>query len=125
MKTNSTLLLIYLVSLAGSLSAAPLPTRDPLVRTVDLNVGEAAQVLLSDGTRAEVKVISLKEDRDQVCFAVRRAEVMVEVNGKPTKLVSATYHLPVKSGGVQIDCTITKGYNSNGTASSWNLEKER
>lgn len=124
MKTNSTLLIIYLVSLVGSLPAAPLPTRDPLVRTVDLNVGESSQVLLSDGTRAEVKVVSLKEERDQVCFAVRRAEVMVEVNGKPTKLVSATYHLPVKAGGVQIDCTITKGYNSNGTPSSWSLEKD-
>ena len=123
MKTTSTLFIVYLASLVGPVSAA-LPALDPLVRVVDINVGESAQVMLSDGTQAQVKVLSLQENRDSVCFAVRRAEVNVEVNGTPVKLVSATYHLPVKAGGVQVDCTITKGYNSNGTPSSWNLEKD-
>ena len=95
MKTTSTLFIVYLASLVGPLSAAPLPTLDPLVRVVDINVGESAQVMLSDGTQAQVKVLSLQENRDSVCFAVRRAEVKVEVNGTPVKLVSATYHLPV------------------------------
>ena len=124
MKTNSTLLIIYLASMVGQLSAAPLPTLNPLVRVVDINIGESAQVVLSDGTRAQVKVLGLKEARDTVCFAVRQAEVTVEVNGTQVKLVSATYHLPRKAAGVQIDCTITRGYNKNGSPSSWNLEKD-
>ncbi|MCA9067438.1 MAG: hypothetical protein KDA84_00845, partial [Planctomycetaceae bacterium] len=56
---------------------------EPLVRVVDLNVGETAKLTLCDGTAATVKLVSLKEDRDDVCFAVRQAKVLVEVNGVP------------------------------------------
>ena len=40
------------------------------------------------------------------------------------KLVSATYHLPQTIGDVQVDCSITKGYNQNGRLSSWGLDKD-
>jgi len=97
---------------------------EPLVRVVDLSVGESAEVMLCDGSTASVKLLDLDETRDDVCFAVRRAEVTVEVNGKKAKLVSATYNLPKLVGDVQIDCSITKGYNENGTPSFWGLEKD-
>ncbi|MCP4811282.1 MAG: metalloendopeptidase, partial [Planctomycetaceae bacterium] len=116
---------VCLLSLSYCLSAAPpLPSQDPLVRVIDMNVGETSQVTLCDGTRTQVKVLALEEIRDPVCFAVRQATVTVVVNGKQVKLVSATYHLPSTVGGVQIDCSITKGYNENGSPAVWSLEKD-
>ncbi len=99
-------------------------TLKPRVRVTDLNIGEVTELTLCDDSVAKVKVIDLQETRDNVCFAVRRAEVTVEVNGERVKLVSATYHRPVTVGSVQIDCPITKGYNSNGEPGFWSLDKD-
>lgn len=50
-----------------SLLAAEPPARiEPLVRVVDLNVGESADVTLTDGLRASVKLLDLKETHDTV-----------------------------------------------------------
>jgi len=95
---------------------------DPLVRTVELKVGGEQAVALSDGSRATVKLVGLQEKRDAVRDAVRRAEVTVEVNGEQATLVSATYHLPVTVGGVQIDCPATRGHLSNSGGNPWFLE---
>ena len=95
-----------------------------LHRTVDLQVGEAQQVSLTDGTTARVKLLDLRETRDEVNSAVRRAEVKVEVNGQVTNLTSGTYHLPVTFGGVQIDCPITKGYLEKSGGNPWGLLKD-
>lgn len=99
------------------------PTLRPLVRVVDLDVGESADVTLCDGSEARIKLLDLRESLDSVTSAVRKAEVTVDVNGQRVTLVSATYHLPTTVGEVQIDCSITKGYNEKGRASSWGLEK--
>ena len=96
----------------------------PLVRVVDLNVGESVDVTLCDGSQATVRLLDLQETHDQVCFAVRRAVASVEVNGQRGDLVSATYHLPRLIGNVQIDCAVTRGYNKNGEPSFWGLEKD-
>ena len=95
----------------------------PLSRSIDLNVGESAEVKLSDGSMAQVKLLDLQETQDSVCFAVRRAEVRVEVNGAPAKLISGNYQLPQTVGNVQIDCSITKGCNENGSPEFWGLDK--
>ncbi|MEQ8785936.1 MAG: PKD domain-containing protein [Pirellulaceae bacterium] len=116
---------LFAVCLAAPLHAEDLlATLEPLVRVVDLNLGESAEVTLCDGSKATVKLLDLHETRDGVCFAVRRAEATVEVNGKQAALVSATYNLPQTVGDVQIDCSITKGYNENGTPSFWGLDKD-
>ena len=91
---------------AGAAEKGPL---DPLMRTVDLNVGQAAKVELCDGTIATVRLLKLVEDRDDLRQAVRRARVTVEVNGQEVTLTSAYYNLPVKVGDVQIDCAVTRG----------------
>lgn len=96
---------------------------EPLVSVVDLDLGETATVTLCDGSQATVKLLDLQETRDNVSFAVRRSDVTLEVNGHRGDLVSATYHLPQTIGNVQIDCSITKGYNENGRPSSWGLDK--
>jgi len=101
------------------------PEKAPLLRVVDLNVGEAQTIELCDGSKARVKLLELDEERDRVCNAVRRAEVTVEVNGKRVLLVSSTYHMPVKVAGVQVDCAVTKGYVQNSSKKNpWGLVKD-
>ena len=119
--------------LAASLIAASLvretmaqpaaPVRVPLVRVVDLDVGERRSVELADGTTADVKLIAVDEVRDSIRDAVRRAQVKLELNGRPIELTSATYHLPTNVGSVQIDCPITRGYLTNTTEDHWGLVK--
>jgi hypothetical protein len=104
--------------------SSPASALTPLVRTVDLNVGESSEVTLCDGTKSTVKLLDLKEFRDPVCFAVRTATVTVEINGLKQHLISANYQLPVLVGSTQVDCSITKGNNENGDAGFWGLDKD-
>ncbi len=99
------------------------PTLKPLVRTIDLDVGQSATVKLHDGSTAEVKLLKLVEKRDDLRGAVREARVTVEVNGEKAEFVSATYHLPTKVGGVQIDCPVTKGH-VQGKNNPWSLDAD-
>lgn len=94
---------------------------EPIVRTVELKVGEERSVELSDGSTARVKLVGLDQTCDDVRGAVRRAEVTVEVNGQRATLVAATYHLPQTVGGVQIDCSVTSGYVKR-RGNVWRLE---
>jgi murein DD-endopeptidase MepM/ murein hydrolase activator NlpD len=96
-----------------------------LVRVVDLDVGETQAVTLSDKASVRVKLLSLDEARDALRGAVREARVHVEVEGRTMVLTSATYHLPVKLAGIQIDCPITKGHVTNSSeGNAWGLVKE-
>ncbi|MCK4292655.1 MAG: M23 family metallopeptidase, partial [Planctomycetes bacterium] len=98
---------------------------EPLVRVVDLDVGETRQVTLHDGTKATVTLLELIEERDSVRNAVRKAQVKVKANDQTISLVSSTYHLPTAIGGVQIDCPVTKGYIQNSSkANAWGLVKD-
>ena len=115
------ILCLVILSLAPNAFAAQM---DPLVRTFDMNIGEQETVALSDGNTATIRLIGLKEKLDSVNGAVRRAEVEVEVNGERATLIAATYNLPRKVGGVQIDCTVTKGYHAKGKPASWGLKKD-
>jgi murein DD-endopeptidase MepM/ murein hydrolase activator NlpD len=91
----------------------------------DLNVGESQTIELHDGSQATVKLVDLKEMRDDVRKAVRRAIVTVEVDNETVSLVSSTYHLPVEVAGVQIDCPVTKGYlQRSSKENAWGLIKD-
>jgi len=96
----------------------------PLFRPVELNVGDSQDVELSNGKKVKVKVLHLEEIRDELCSAVRRAHVRVEVNGESMTLTSATYQLPVTIAGVQVDCPITKGYLRDSELNHWGLAKD-
>ena len=98
-------LVVFAIAVVAS-AAEPIT---PLLRTVDLNVGEMQKVQLCDGTSATVKLLALNEARDDVRGAVRRAEVVIEVNGERQILSAAFYRLPVDVGGIQIDCAVTRG----------------
>lgn len=117
--------LLPLLVTATALSAKlPEPTRQPLHRSLDLALGETAEVTLSDGSTAKVRLLNLEERVDSMSAAVRAARVQVEVNGTTGWIDSANYHLPVALGGVQIDCPITRGYNANSGQDSWGLKKD-
>ncbi|HAW30840.1 MAG TPA: hypothetical protein DCY03_22425, partial [Planctomycetaceae bacterium] len=58
------------------------PEFAPIVRVVDLNVGESASVTLSNGEQVQVKLLDLEETRDPIRQAVRSAIVTVEVDGE-------------------------------------------
>ncbi len=107
----------------------PEPTLKASMRTVDLNVGEAQEVVMPDGKKVTVKLLNLKETRDALREAVRVAEVTVEINGVKLTLVSANYRLPTLVNGVQVDCPVTKGYRQNATKgvagdNPWGLDKD-
>jgi hypothetical protein len=109
-RPTSMIALVFAAFLAaGPARGADTPTIDPLLRTVDLNVGESAEVRLCNGQTVNVRLASLEEVRDPLRFAVRTARVTVEVDGQSATLVSAYYRLPVTVGRVQIDCAVTKG----------------
>ncbi len=99
----------------------PKPTLEPLLRVVDLRLGQSQEVQLADGKRATVRLLDLRETRDPLRDAVREAQVLVEVDGRQAWLTSANYELPRTVAGVQIDCPITKGYLSNCNPEAWGL----
>jgi hypothetical protein len=100
-----------LLSMASSLLAQRSNLRfTPLVRVVELNVGELKEVELHDGSKATVVLLDLKEGRDDLRQAVRHAEVKVRVNGQTVMLICSMYRLPTTVAGVQIDCPVTRGY---------------
>lgn len=120
---------INLLWSAAAVAQLPEPTLPSPFMAVDLNVGEAQEASLPNGKKVTVKLLDLKETRDSLREAVRRAEVKVEVAGKEITLVSANYRLPVTAGDVQIDCPITKGYvarssKNTGGRDPWGLVKD-
>jgi plastocyanin len=109
---------------AGLGAVPPAPTRQPLGRVADLNIGETQELVLANGSKATVRLLDVSVHRDRMSDAVRSARVSVEVNGKPLMLSCATYNLPVTFAGVQIDCSMVKAYNSNSGSDPWGLEKD-
>ena len=116
---------VLLLSVGASAWAdgPPEPNRTPRVRVVDLDVGESCEVELCDGSKARVKLLAVEESRDAIRSAVRKAVARVEINGHVVELTSATYHLPMSVGGVQVDCPITRGYMTNTDLDHWGLVK--
>jgi hypothetical protein len=104
------------------------PTRPVAMRTADLNVGESQEIVLANGKKVTLKLLDLKETRDDLREAVRVAEVTVAIDGQRVLLVSANYRLPTTVAGVQIDCPVTMGYRQNSTKgvagdNPWGLDK--
>lgn len=109
----------------GADSTACRPPAIPVLeRVVDLDVGEAQPITLSNGKQVQVKLLDLQEEADPVRQAVRRARVQVEVEGQRVWLTSANYHLPVTLGPVQVDCPITRGPTRNSNTDAWGLLKD-
>jgi murein DD-endopeptidase MepM/ murein hydrolase activator NlpD len=97
---------------------------EPLMRVVDLQVGQQQQVKLPGGRTCTVKLLGVEETRDDLRNALRQARATVEVNGRKVTLVAANYQLPVAVGGVQIDCAVTKGCCRGSKGNPWALDAD-
>ena len=99
---------------------------EPRHRTVDLKIGELAELELVDNSKVKVKLVDVEEIRDHVRKAIRDARVSIEINGEATTIVAGNYRLPTIVGGVQVDCTATRGLNESVDARDdpWGLRKD-
>ncbi len=118
----ATLAVLWLVPCASA--QPPQPTIEPLLRVVDLTLGESREVELCNGQKVTVKLLDLQETSDSVRDAVRKARVRVEIDGQRVRLTSANYRLPRRIGKVRVDCPITKGYLKNSKSNPWGFEKD-
>lgn len=119
-----TLLCSLLAALPAAMAELPSPTLEPLVRAVDLNQGETAEVTLCNDRTVEVTLLECESTRDPIRNAVRLARVRVRVEGEEVWLDAANYRLPVTVGEVQIDCPVTKAYVANSRSNAWGLQKD-
>ena len=117
-------LLLSCLCWVGNAEGMELASLQPLVRVLDLDVGESASLELADGSKIQVELVSLKEQRDTIRLAIRRSQLVLKINGQQVYLDAGPYRLPINVAGVQVDCSATGGMNSNGTPEFWGLEKD-
>jgi murein DD-endopeptidase MepM/ murein hydrolase activator NlpD len=123
---SPTLALLALVPALAAAAAEPRAAHEPPFRALDLDRGEVREVELPGGRKVKLKLLDVREERDALRSAVRRASVRLEVDGAAATVPSGNYHLPVAAGGVQVDCPVTKGYypNHDPFEDSWGLVKD-
>lgn len=115
------LLIVVLAATDGRADDDPLT---PLLRAVDMDVGERRQVELHDGSTAEIELLAVEPVTDSVLDAVRKVNVTVRVNGVEQTIQSGNYNLPVTVGGVQVDCPVTADYMNRAHIDWWGLKKD-
>ncbi len=79
-------------------------------RFVYLDIGETASVALKGGAVRVVRLAGVREEKDSVIGLTRRAEVDVEIDGRPLRLVCQPYELPVVRDGVRIQADTTSAW---------------
>jgi hypothetical protein len=124
MTCTNCILWFVMFAVSNGSSTAVANGRNPLVRVVDLNIGESEEVALHNGAMARIRLLERNEVHDSVRGAVRVARVRAEINGKEVTLECGTYRLPVTVAGVQADCTVTRGYLENSRSNIWGLDKD-
>lgn len=97
---------------------------DPIMRVVDLDIGEKVKITLYDGSKAQIKLLSLEEDRDPVFNTLAGTRVKVEINGVKADLECKSYRLPVPVGGLQVDVPAVKGFMADASSDRWMLLKK-
>ncbi len=97
--------------------------KQPLVRVVDLNIGEMREVTLHNVEMCSIELLNVRVERDHVMHAIRQVEVDVKINGQKATLVSGLYRLPRLVGCVQIDCPVTDNYNRDSHVNHWGIVK--
>lgn len=121
---NRPAILLFFLLFSGIAHAQEWKPLKPLLRTVDLDVGEAVQVELHDGSKAEVELLRVEPVVDPVFDAVREVKVHIKINGEEKTVYSGNYRLPVTVGGVQVDCPVTGDYYKRSSTDWWGLEKQ-
>lgn len=80
-------------------------------RIVCLNPGESHRFAFNNGSTRTIRLVSAEERRDRVNNLVRRADVRVEIDGRPLDLVCGPYVMPTETAGLRIQADITTGWN--------------
>jgi hypothetical protein len=114
-------LTLMLLLLFGAPLGAQRTVRTPLRKVVDLNMGDSREVELCNGKKVALKLLDLREERDDLRQAVRAGRVKVTIDGRVAELTLGNYYLPLTVAGVQIDCPITKGYYEKTNSDRWGL----
>ena len=96
----------------------------PILRVVDLKLGEKQEVALADGSKATLRLLAVTSRRETVLGMICRSSATLEVNGETVTLDSGNYRLPVTAGGVQIDCPVTGDYPGEKVREFWQLEAD-
>jgi murein DD-endopeptidase MepM/ murein hydrolase activator NlpD len=79
-------------------------------RFVYLDSGESCTFRLRDGTEERISLVSVKEYEDPVIHLTRRADVKIEINGKPIELICAPYVMPTETEGMRIQADTTSAW---------------
>ncbi|MHC4445627.1 MAG: PKD domain-containing protein [Planctomycetota bacterium] len=79
-------------------------------KIICLDIGEEYSFKLKDGSIRVIRLKSVKEYRDSVIGRIRRAEIDVEIDGKPLHLACAPYVMPTESNGIRIQADTTSGW---------------
>ena len=81
-------------------------------RVIGLDVGENYTFQLRSGERRVIKLLAIKERRDSVIRLMRRADVQVEIDGKPLALVCEPYTMPTETLGLRVLADSTAGWGN-------------
>jgi murein DD-endopeptidase MepM/ murein hydrolase activator NlpD len=81
-------------------------------RVMGINVGESYTFQLRSGGRRVVKLVAVREHRDSVVKLMRRADVQVEIDGKPLALVCEPYTMPTETAGLRVLADSTAGWEN-------------
>ena len=79
-------------------------------RFVYLDIGQSCEFQLRDGTKKRISLLSVKEYDDPVIHLMRRADVKIEIDGKPVELTCAPYVMPTEVDGVRIQADTTSAW---------------
>ncbi|HUU19936.1 MAG TPA: PKD domain-containing protein [Sedimentisphaerales bacterium] len=77
---------------------------------VCLDIDEEYPFKLKDGSEKVIRLISVREYRDNVLGQIRQADVNVRVNGKLMQLVCAPYTMPTEIDGIRIQVDTTSAW---------------
>lgn len=77
---------------------------------VCLNPDETYRFVPRSGAAKTIRLVSVQEHRDSVNRLMRRADVRVEIDGRPLDLVCAPYVMPTETGGLRIQADTTSGW---------------
>jgi murein DD-endopeptidase MepM/ murein hydrolase activator NlpD len=75
-----------------------------------LDIGETAAFRLNDGRLKWIRLVSVAEEKDSVIHLLRKADVHLEIDGRPLDLTCSPYALPREEDGLRVQVDTTSGW---------------